>query len=362
MAKTAAIKEGGKSYGFDPVRKLITMTPGGGVSTWVPEDEVQLVSKSIDSPGLYRPSDDNAYGYDQVEVDVDLPSLSVTKNGKYKASSQKKIGWSQVVVDLPKDTSGKTTEGDDYLLLNDDIGDVNIGLDDGDYNIDVDGENVSVSVKVKIVFTEAKTEYVDGDTLDLSDFAVGAMIGDEPITDVTDESDFGMADGTTLHYGTEYILTASWHYNGRTYVTRVQLNVSDGSQPSGDLYFNYWNYDYGTYKTYTEISMTLEEPVRAAYVLCDSSYTAGFLSAYICIINYGNSKYTFIETIIKDGTPTQRSGSTFEIEGGRIRMEYGLSYIRPQPEQIDTNIIYAGYTPTYNQQEIFQMCINATRP
>lgn len=67
MSKNITIQEGGitKQLTTD---KLKTNLVGGGTCLWVPEDEVQLTTKTITENGTYKASDDGYYGYSEVTV------------------------------------------------------------------------------------------------------------------------------------------------------------------------------------------------------------------------------------------------------------------------------------------------------
>lgn len=75
MSKNITIQEGGvaKSLTAD---KLKTDLVGGGTCNWVPEDETQLITKSVTKNGTYKASRDGAYGYSKVIVNVAGGSVS----------------------------------------------------------------------------------------------------------------------------------------------------------------------------------------------------------------------------------------------------------------------------------------------
>lgn len=70
MSKSITIKEGGLSRQFGPESGLTTKTQDGGTCLWIPKSEIPLTTKSITKNGVYKASDDNAYGYSQVTVNV----------------------------------------------------------------------------------------------------------------------------------------------------------------------------------------------------------------------------------------------------------------------------------------------------
>lgn len=67
MSKNITIQEGGVAKQLT-VDKLKTNLASSGICLWVPEDEVQLGTKSISENGTYRASDDGYYGYSEVTV------------------------------------------------------------------------------------------------------------------------------------------------------------------------------------------------------------------------------------------------------------------------------------------------------
>lgn len=70
MSRIAKIDEGGTQRTFTQVGKLSTNLQGGGVCYWVPEDERELGSKSINQNGSYVAEQDGLYGYDEVTVNI----------------------------------------------------------------------------------------------------------------------------------------------------------------------------------------------------------------------------------------------------------------------------------------------------
>lgn len=69
MSKNIVIQEGGVAKNLT-VDKLKTDLVGGGTCNWVPEDETQLITKSITKNGTHAASSDGAYGYSKVIVNV----------------------------------------------------------------------------------------------------------------------------------------------------------------------------------------------------------------------------------------------------------------------------------------------------
>lgn len=67
MSKNITIQEGGVAKQLT-ADKLKTNLVGSGTCLWVPEDEVQLTTKTITENGTYKASDDGYYGYSEVTV------------------------------------------------------------------------------------------------------------------------------------------------------------------------------------------------------------------------------------------------------------------------------------------------------
>ena len=67
MSKTIIIAEGGTGKQLT-ADKLKTNLSGGGSCLWVPEDEINLGTKSVSENGTYVASDDGYYGYSQFTV------------------------------------------------------------------------------------------------------------------------------------------------------------------------------------------------------------------------------------------------------------------------------------------------------
>lgn len=238
MSKNVAIKEGQTAKSFSDVAKLKTNLVGGGTATWVPEDETQLVEKTITQNGEYLPSSDSAYGFSKVTVDIDLPTKSITANGTYNASSDNKEGWSKVTVNVPTEgASGTDTSGNPYSITDDDFGLPTYTDSNGDdYDVEVDtdpqtGEPTVTLTKLpkSIVVTAGSLTYNDGDAFDKSRYTVKANWDTAGGTqsDVTASCTFYPANGTILHYGTEYTMTVEWTYKGRTYRTANNLTINE---------------------------------------------------------------------------------------------------------------------------------------
>lgn len=69
MSKNIVIQEGGVGRQLT-ADKLKTNLVSGGTCLWVPEDDVQLTTKTVTKNGTYKASKDGYYGYDKVIVNV----------------------------------------------------------------------------------------------------------------------------------------------------------------------------------------------------------------------------------------------------------------------------------------------------
>lgn len=240
MSENVLIKEGRILRTFTAVGKLIINKPGGGTTLWVPEDDVQLIAKTVTRNGIYSAAEDNSYGYSSVEVDLDLPTKHITKNGTYKASSDKKDGWSEVIVGIEGTAaSGKDTSGNDYSIENDGFGGTTLLTGEGDYDVGVGvdpetGEATVVLTKLpkKIQFTMGSPNYTDGNALDISRYIVSAFWDEEGNirSNVTNQCTFNMQDGTILyHADSPYSLVATYSIGGRTFTANLELIVAEQS-------------------------------------------------------------------------------------------------------------------------------------
>ena len=80
MSKNITIQEGGVAKQLT-VNKLKTSLVDSGTCLWVPEDEVQLTTKTITENGTYKASDDGYYGYEQVIVNIANAGVATGTDG-----------------------------------------------------------------------------------------------------------------------------------------------------------------------------------------------------------------------------------------------------------------------------------------
>ena len=81
MSANTVIKEGGNTYPFGPVDYLRVASGSDQYALWVPESERVLTTKSISKNGIYRASEDGAYGWSSVYVNVPKPESVTGKDG-----------------------------------------------------------------------------------------------------------------------------------------------------------------------------------------------------------------------------------------------------------------------------------------
>lgn len=134
MSKNIAIKEGGTAKQLT-VDKLKTNLVGGGTCLWVPEDDVVLGTKDIDSNGTFKASDDGFYGYSQVTVSQVGSVTGVIQPG----------------------TQMPTADGNEYLVTTDPNGDIGFQ---------------KIPSSIKVTTPPTKIEYYDGDSIDYSGMVV----------------------------------------------------------------------------------------------------------------------------------------------------------------------------------------------
>lgn len=148
--KTPSIQEGGTAKNLT-CAKLKTAKQGGGSMFWVPEEEVQLGTKSINKNGTYKASSDDKYGYSQVIVNVSGGSGSADSSGKPTGTT-------------PPGGSGSAVVGVDPETGNEQV----IGVDES-------GNLVTTPIpsSIKVITPPTKTDYTEGETMDYSGIVVG---------------------------------------------------------------------------------------------------------------------------------------------------------------------------------------------
>lgn len=161
MSKNITIQEGGVGKQIT-VDKIKTNAVGGDAVFWIPEDNVNLVTKNITENGTYKArTTDNAYGYSQVKVNVPGGNGSADSSG------------------VPTSDSGVSPGGPGSAI---------IGVDPSDgetygYGVDEGGNVVKTRLPTSIQVSKApdKTSYSDGETIDFSGIIVTLHGGDSAL-------------------------------------------------------------------------------------------------------------------------------------------------------------------------------------
>ena len=143
MSVNITIKEGGVAKNLT-ADKLRTNLYGGGTCLWVPEDDVQLGTKSIDENGTYKAEDDGYYGFSQVTVNV--PGGAGGPPG----------GKGSSVV-------GKKPNGNDAVITIDQNGDI---------------VEMELPSEIRVTTPPDDTNYLDGDEIDYTGMVVKAYKAD----------------------------------------------------------------------------------------------------------------------------------------------------------------------------------------
>ena len=188
MSKNISIAEGGVARQFTNDKLKINLV-GGGTEYYVPESGVQLTTKSVTANGTYTAAADDKYGFSQFSVNVRGGNGSADSHGKPTGGDIKPGGAGSAVVGTDPETGN----------------DVVVGVDE-------DGQLVNTPLPSSIVLVTppTKTDYNDGETIDLSGAVVVAK----------------MADGTTW--------TDADHPNGHVSCT-PEPAVASGSGGGGNL-------------------------------------------------------------------------------------------------------------------------------
>ena len=120
MSKSITIKEGGVAKNLT-AEKLRTNLYGGGTCLWVPEDDVQLGTKSIDENGTYKAEDDGYYGFSQVTVNVKGDKVVGKKPNGNEAVVTVDQDGNLVETDLPSEIRVTTPPDDTSYFDGDEI-------------------------------------------------------------------------------------------------------------------------------------------------------------------------------------------------------------------------------------------------
>lgn len=80
-SRNIKISEGDIARAFGPVSRLNVFDHGGGIEPFVLDDDVALVTKSVDENGTYTAAADGVYGYSRVTVNCDQERDSISGKG-----------------------------------------------------------------------------------------------------------------------------------------------------------------------------------------------------------------------------------------------------------------------------------------
>jgi uncharacterized protein YuzE len=163
MSKNITIQEGGIDRQFT-ASKLRTSEVGGGSVTWIPEDEASLTTKHISVNGTYNASDDEAYGYSTVYVNVPGGSGSANADGTPTIENGTEPGG------IGSSVIGKDPETGNEIAV----------------GVDEEGNIVQTEVPsaIKVLKAPDKTAYTDGETINYAGIVVHMKKKDG--TDYTD--------------------------------------------------------------------------------------------------------------------------------------------------------------------------------
>lgn len=273
MSKNATITEGKQGRTFDGTERLETEQPDGNSCFWVLEDERQLDVKYVMENGDYYP--DN---YAMSEINVNVIDKITDLDGEDWEITIDDIGIPHIILpDLDIDITIDPEDGlpeinidgldidlpdiDGLLDLDEDI---DISLDGMDLDItgvDLDGLDLDVSInldtldietyglpnEIRIIKPPIKTEYKDGEEIDLDGIAVqayrnGLVWGNDiPVheliinpakADKQHASQSGILCkryGEFYYYFTQYTPGTAITINGNTYKFEVQGNFVDSA-------------------------------------------------------------------------------------------------------------------------------------
>jgi len=198
---TNTIKEGDESKSLT-LQMLEVKKQGGGTEYFVRKSDVNLGTKSVNKNGTYTAASDSKYGFSQFSVNVRGGNGSADSHGKPTGGDIKPGGAGSAVVGTDPETGN----------------DVVVGVDE-DGNL----VNTPLPSSIVLVTPPTKTDYNDGETIDLSGAVVVAK----------------MTDGTTW--------TDADHPNGYVSCT-PEPGTADASAAKGWFVDSGWSVDgAGTY-------------------------------------------------------------------------------------------------------------------
>ena len=248
MSQNIKIQENENAYSFGRVKYLSVASGENEYSLWVPENERKLKTKSIDKNGIYRASDDGAYGWSSVFVNVSSPD-SVT---------------------------GKDDDGDDVVVKPDPETGVL--------------EEEKVPSSIEITTQPTKLVYADGETIDFTGAVVEAYLetggeyGTVPNEEITLNPTSAIYDPTAD--------TGHAEYEGDSYVYRSggMVTIKAYPQDGNELIEDYVAtsgagpfYAFGTAYTTPGESPNMG---RGGFICSPNIFTANSIGHSATVMNY----------------------------------------------------------------------------
>lgn len=191
MTKSITIQEGGTPKPMSDVAKIRTSLQGGGTCLWVPEDEVKLTTKHITENGTYKAEDDDKYGYSQVTVNV--PGGAGGPAGGPGSS-----------------LVGTDTDGNDYLIGADENGDL---------------EKTKLPSSITVATPPTKTQYVDGENVNISGIVVNASYGDGTAYESNPIAEGELSIDPTTADISKSVQSDEWDVSGTTLTAPVYMQM-----------------------------------------------------------------------------------------------------------------------------------------
>lgn len=230
MSANTSISEGGKGYPFGPVKCLMVEGDNGEFYPWYPESDRVLDSLSVTQNGIYRASDRGVYGWDRVSVNV--------------AQTDRVTGRD------PDTGDEKTVTADPET-----------------------GELVEtvVPVEIRVITPPTKTEYQDGEAIDISGMVVKAYGAnwDEmqivPLNEIRISPSTASAsgektqelDGKTVSYAEQRGLTTTW------WVTPVSIRTFTSNGKAVEI--GGFKYLFSTFSSYLYTLTPLDPQYEPTY-------------------------------------------------------------------------------------------------
>lgn len=269
--KTPSIQEGGTAKNLS-CAKLRTAKQSGGTMLWVPEEEVSLGTKSVNKNGTYTAASAGKYGFSQFSVNVPGGNGSADSHGKPTGGDIKPGGAGSAVVGTDPETGN----------------DVVVGVDEDENLV-----KTPLPSSIVLVTPPTKTDYNDGENIDLSGAVVVAKMADgttwtdvdHPNGHVSCTPDPAAADASAVesraveYNGNRFVYTADYGYieseNGNfdrlTKYTGGTVYFFTSTTPSGRTELTVTsNADFSlqdTYKYYTQSGQKI--------VQCRRTYWSG---------------------------------------------------------------------------------------